>query len=52
MRFDIWAVAQAVKAAAALLRNRPLVSRFASQFFFIDLGIDLGASMKTAQRYT
>ena len=44
-RFEFWAVALAVEAAAALLRNAVSLTASLSHFF-LNLGIDLGASMQ------
>ena len=40
-RFEIWAVALAVKAAAALLRNDVRVNALSLSFSFVDLIVDL-----------
>ena len=45
-RFEIWAVALAVKAAAALLRNEVRVNALSLSFSFIDLIVDLLAPME------
>ena len=45
-RFEFWAIALAVKAAAALLRNDVRVNAHRLSFPFIDLIVDLLAPME------
>ena len=45
-RFEFWAVALAVKAVAALLRNDVQVNALSLSFSFVDLIVDLIAPME------
>ena len=54
-RIEFWAVALAVEAAAALLSQSSesrRVDSYIVSVFFLNLGIDLGASMQLPQRST